>query len=149
MHPTGKHTATVIKAEVAESKTKGTPGVFFTFRTASGEIDGTLWLSEKPYERTLETLRKVFGFNDDFETLGTQIEGRECSITVENETNDKGYESPRVKWINEAKGSASKPAAGGLLARLTAQAKKIAKPAGMPAHSPAPAPVKSDDGNPF
>jgi len=143
MHPTGKHTATVIKAEVAESKTKGTPGVFFTFRTASGEIDGTLWLSEKPYERTLETLRKVFGFNDDFETLGTQLEGRECSITIETKTDDKGRDWPEVKWINEAKGSASKPAAGGLLARLTAQAKKIAKPAGMPA----PAPVKADDGD--
>ncbi len=145
MHPTGKYTATVTKAEVAESKTKGTPGVFFTFRTSSGEIDGTLWLSEKPYERTLETLRKVFGFNDDFETLGTQLEGRKCSITVENETNDKGQDWPRVKWINAVGGSASKPAAGGLLAKPTAQARKIAKPAGMHA----PAPVKSDDGNPF
>jgi hypothetical protein len=150
MHPTGKHTATVIKAEVAESKTKGTPGVFFTFRTASGEIDGAFWLTEKeftkrdgttssPITETLTTLRKVFGFNDDFETLGTQIEGRECSITIENETDDKGKDWPRVKWINALGGSASKP----LLARLTAQAKKIAKPAGMPA----PAPVTADDGD--
>ena len=144
-HPTGRFTATVIKAEVGESQKKGTPGVFFQFRTEEGEIDGALWLTEtrsspdkpSPYERTLNTLRETFGFNDDFATLGEQVEGRECSITVEMEPSQDGTkEFARVKWINPLR-QAAKPAAGGLLARLTAQAKRIAKPAGMPAPAPA------------
>jgi len=134
-HPTGRFTATVQKAEVGESTKKGTPGVFFTFKTSEGEIDGSLWLSEKPYERTLNTLRECFGFNDDFATLGAQVEGRECSITVEIETAEDGKEWPRVKWINPIR-AAAKPAASGLLARLSSQAKTIAKPAGMPAPQP-------------
>jgi len=148
MHPTGKYTATVVRAEIAESKTKGTPGVFFTFRTSEGEIDGTLWLSEKAYERTLNTLRVVFGFNDDFASLAEQVETRECSITVKNELDDQGKEWPRVQWINALK-SANKPAATGLLAKLTANARKIAKPANTPVPSPVAAPTQVGDGDPY
>lgn len=150
-HPTGRFTALVQKAEVGESTKKGTPGVFFSFKTSEGEIDGTLWLSEKPYERSLNTLRECFGFNDDFATLATQAEGREVSITVETETDDKGKDWSRVKWINPIR-AAAKPVAGGMLARLSAQAKAIAKPAGMPAPQPAkpkpaPAPAATNDGD--
>jgi hypothetical protein len=148
-HPTGRFTATIKKAEVGESTKKGTPGVFFLFQTEAGEIDGNLWLSEKAYERTLNTLRECFGFNDDFASLGAQVEGRECSITVELETGTDGKEWPRVKWINPIR-QAAKPAAGGLLARLTAQARGIAKPAGMPAPQPRPAAQElNDDEAPF
>jgi hypothetical protein len=144
-HPTGRFTATVTKAEVGESQKKGTPGVFFQFRTEAGEIDGSLWLSENAYERTLNTLRSCFGFNDDFASLPAQIEGRECSVTVEMEPSQDGTkEFPRVKWINPIR-QAAKPAATGLLARLSAQAKRIAKPADMPAPAPrsAPAPTRA------
>jgi hypothetical protein len=155
-HPTGRFTATVIKAEVGESQKKGTPGVFFQFRTEAGEIDGSLWLTEKefrkadgstssPLHETLRTLRLCFGFNDDFNTLPAQIEGRECSITVEMEPSQNGdKEFARVKWINPIR-AAAKPAATGLLARLSAQAKRIAKPADMPAPAPrsAPAPTRA------
>jgi hypothetical protein len=150
-HPTGRFTALVQKAEVGESTKKGTPGVFFSFKTSEGEIDGTLWLSEKTYERSLNTLRECFGFNDDFATLADQAEGREVSITVETETDEKGKDWSRVKWINAIR-SAAKPVAGGMLARLSAQAKSIAKPAGMPAPQPAkpkpaPAPAAINDGD--
>jgi len=143
-HPTGRFTALVQKAEVGESTKKGTPGVFFSFKTSEGQIDGTLWLSEKPYERSLNTLRECFGFNDDFASLAAQAEGREVSITVETETDEKGKDWSRVKWINAIRSAAAKPVAGGMLARLSAQAKAIAKPAGMPAPQPAkpkPAPA--------
>lgn len=152
-HPTGKFTATVQKAEVGESTKKGTPGVFFLFQTSEGTIDGALWLSEKAYERTLNTLRECFGFNDDFASLAAQAEGREVSITVELETDEKDptKEWPRVKWVNPIR-AAAKPVAGGLLATLSAKAKGIAKPAGMPkpqpraaAPKPAPAPGKDKD----
>lgn len=148
-HPTGRFTATVTKAEVGESQKKGTPGVFFQFRTEAGEIDGELWLTDTrsapdkptPYERALNTLRSCFGFNDDFNTLAAQVEGRECSITVEMEFSKDGTkEFPRVKWINPIR-QAAKPAATGLLARLSAQAKRIAKPADMPAPAPRSAPT--------
>jgi len=151
-HPTGRFTALVLKAEVGESQKKNTPGVFFSFKTSEGEIDGTLWLSEKPYERSLNTLRECFGFNDDFATLAAQAEGREVSITVETETDEKGKDWSRVKWINAIRSAAAKPVAGGMLARLSAQAKAIAKPAGMPAPQPAkpkpaPAPAAINDGD--
>ncbi|HTJ77683.1 MAG TPA: hypothetical protein VL357_01685 [Rariglobus sp.] len=138
----GRYTATVSKADVGESTKKGTPGVFFTFKTEDGEIDGALWLSERAYERTLNTLRECFGFNDDFASLAQQVEGRECSITVEMEADEKdpNKEWPRVKWINPIR-AAAKPVAGGLLAKLTAQARTIAKPAGMPAPQPKAAPA--------
>jgi hypothetical protein len=150
-HPTGRYTALVTKAEVGESTKKGTPGVFFSFKTSEGEIDGTLWLSEKPYERSLNTLRECFGFNDDFASLAAQAEGREVFITVETETDEKGKDWSRVKWINAIR-SGAKPVAGGMLARLSAQAKAIAKPAGMPAPQPAkpkpaPAPAAINDGD--
>lgn len=141
----GRHAVTVIAAEVGESKNKGTPGVFFTFRDAGGDtIEGTLWLSENAFERSVNTLRTAFGFDDNFDTIAGQLIDKECSITVEMEDDDKGREWPRVKWINPARSAASKPAAGGLLARLSAQAKRTAKPEGFtppprqPARAPAP-----------
>lgn len=142
-HPTGRHAATVIKAEVGESTKKGTPGVFFQFRTEHGDIEGSLWLSEAAYERTLNTLRTCFGFSDDFATLDAQLAGRECSITVEMEPDERGErEWPRVKWINPARGSAAKPAGNNLIARLTSQAKRIAKPAGFTPAPPRVAPSR-------
>lgn len=136
-HPTGKFAATIISAQVAESNKKGTPGVFFTFKTSHGEIEGSLWLSDAAYERTLKTIRECFAFNDDFASLGSQIEGKECSITVDMETGSDGKEYARVKWINPVK-PAAKPVSGSLLATLTARAKGIAAPV-----------PKNESGEPF
>lgn len=146
---------TVASAEVAESKTKGTPGVFFTFENEEGKIDGELWLSGGAIERSLNTLREAFSFNDDFVTLSEQCVGKPCVITVEDKEY-KGKFYPKVKWINAVR-TAAKPAAGGLLARLSAQAKGIARPADAPKPNPkvtprptiaAQEPAK-DDGQPF
>lgn len=131
-HPTGKFIATVRKVTVGESTKKGTPGVFFDFETGEGAIEGTLWLSEKAYERTLNTLRECFGFNDDFSTLAEQAEGKQVNIDVQMEPDEKGEkEWPRVKWINPLR-AAAKPVAGGLLAQLSARAKMVARPATAP-----------------
>lgn len=145
-HPTGKFAATVISAEVGESKTKKTPGVFFNFRTSQGEIEGNAWLSENAYERTLNLLRTCFGFDDDFSTISAQCVGQTVLITIETETDEKWKEWSRVKWINPAK-TAAAPASGGLLASLTARARGIACPADAPKAAPKPAPA--DDEVPF
>lgn len=142
-HPTGKFAAKVISAHVAESSKKGTPGVFFLFRTEHDDIEGSLWLSENAFEKTVARLREVFGFNGNFETIPQQIEGKECSITVEMETDAKGKEWPRVKWINAPKSATSRPVSGSLLAQLTARAKGQAAPA--PVAAPAPATKDDED----
>lgn len=137
----GRHTVTVTTAEVGESKKKGTPGVFFDFVDPQGDtIAGELWLTENTLERNTNTLREAFGFNDDFGTLPEQCIGKQCSITVELEADTNGKDWPRVKWINPLR-TANKPAAGGLLAQLSAKAKAIARPAGAPPANPKIAPA--------
>jgi len=147
-------TVIVTAAEVGESKKKSTPGVLLSFKNDEGTIDGSLWLTSGALKRSLNTLRECFGFNDDFATLPEQCIGKQCVITVEDEADDKGKFWPRVKWINAIR-TANKPAAGELLARLSAQAKGIARPADAPkpnpkvtpkpAPAPAAAPVADDE----
>lgn len=150
-------TVTVTPAEVGESKKKGTPGVFFTFKNDEGTIDGSLWLTENTIERSLNNLRECFGFNDDFASVSEQCVGKQCLITIEEEADEKGKYWPRFKWLNPMR-TANKPAAGGLLARLSAQAKGIARPADAPKPNPkvtpkpVPAPAAAsaaDDDRPF
>lgn len=152
----GRHEVTVIEAEIGESKNKGTPGVFFKFEDEIGDqIEGTLWLTEtvgasgkSPFDRSLETLRLAFGFNDDFTKVSEQCVGKRCSITVEDEADDKGKFWPRVKWINPLRGPSSKPAGGSLLATLSKKAKAVPKPADMP-KAQAPKPAADSDAAPF
>lgn len=155
----GRHKATVIAATVGESSEKKTPGVFIDFQLEEGgTIRGTLWLSDRAYERSLNTLREVFAFNDDFESIGAKLEGRACSVVIEFEEDQKepGKFWPRVKWINPV-GAGPKPVAqveNSLLSRLSKQAKTIARPAEAPAPQPktkpAPAQVPAiDDERPF
>lgn len=149
----GRHTATVIAATVGESKNTRTPGVFIDFQLSDGaEINGTLWLSEKAYERTLNTLREVFAFNDDFATIHDQLDGRPCSVTIvmELDQRDLSKEWPRVKWINPIGGTREIPKVEtSILARLTQQARAIARPADAPKPqpkiAPKPAQIESDE----
>ena len=158
----GRHKATVLADQVGESSEKKTPGVFIDFQLEEGgTIRGTLWLSDKAYERSLNTLREVFAFNDDFATVGPQLEGRACSVVIELEQDreDPDKHWPRVKWINAVGGpKAVAPVEDSLLARLSRQAKGIARPAEAPAPQakvapkPAPAPAKApanDEDVPF
>lgn len=153
----GRHEVTVIEAEIGESKNKGTPGVFFRFRDDAGdEIEGTLWLTEtvgasgkSPFDRTLETMRLAFGFNDDFTKVSQQCVDKRCSITVEDEADNNGKFWPRVKWINPLRGPSSKPAGGSLLASLSKKAKAVPKPADMPKTQASKPANESSDQPPF
>lgn len=144
----GRYAAEATAANVGESKTKGTPGVFLTFQIdGGGTIDATLWLSEKAFERSVEVLREVFGFDDNFDTVEGQIVGKRCSITVEMEAdkNDSTKFWPRVKWINPER-EAPKPVASDFLAQLSAKAARIVRTTPAPPPKPsAPAPEKDED----
>lgn len=123
----GRQAATVTACSIGESTNKGTPGVFLTFKNDSNEtIDSALWLSEKAFERTVKVLRDVFDFDDNFDTIDGQVIDKRCSITVEEEVDDKGKAWPRVKWINPEK-HAHKPAADDFLKQLSAKAARIAR----------------------
>lgn len=123
----GQHEVTVSACSVGESSKKGTPGVFLTFRDDAGAtIEGSLWLSEKAFERTVQTLRECFNFDDNFDTIEGQTVEKRCSITVEGEPdqNDATKVWPRVKWINPLR-AAAKPVASDFLKQLSAKAARI------------------------
>lgn len=161
----GRYTATVKSAELGQSAEKGTPYLSFLFATEQGEeLTGYLYLSDAAFERTTKTLREVFGFDNNFETVVEQVTGKEASIVVEIE-NFEGRDRAKVKWINAVGGGAGKPLenAGTLLAQLSAKAKRIpaaaptaartAAPASRPAPAarpaPAPKPAAPEDDVPF
>lgn len=161
----GRYTATIESAELGQSEAKGTPYLSLLCKTAEGEeLTAYLYLSDAAFERTTKTLREVFGFDNNFETVVAQVTGKECSIVVEAEEYE-GKTRMRVKWINAVGGSSGKPLenAGSLLAQLSAKAKRIpaaapsaartAAPASRPAPAarpaPAPKPAAVDEDVPF
>ena len=161
----GRYTATAKTVDLGQSAEKGTPYVSILFENEQGEdLTAFLYLSDAALERTVRTLREVFGFNDDFGTVKEQVTGKRASIVVEAEEYE-GKSRMKVKWINTVGGSSGKPLenAGSLLAQLSARAKRI--PAAAPAATrtaapaarqvpsakpaPAPKPAAVDDGDPF
>jgi hypothetical protein len=160
----GRYTATVKTAELGQSAEKGTPYLSLLCKTAEGdELTAYLYLSDAAFERTTKTLREVFGFDNNFETIVEQVTGKECSIVVEAEEYE-GKTRMRVKWVNTVSGSSGKPLenAGSLLAQLSAKAKRIpaatptssrtAAPASRPAPAarpPTPKPAAVDEDVPF
>lgn len=130
----GRYAAKVIEASLGEAST-GTPYVYLSFETDEGQhIGAWLYVSDKAFENTLETLRETFGFDGNFENLG-QLRAKACSITVEEEKDDKGKPRLRVRWINPP-GGGGKPAPQGLAAQLTAKAARFgATPKAAPAGS--------------
>jgi hypothetical protein len=151
----GRHTATIQSANVTETK-NGKAQVSFDLLLEGGcTFTGTKSLEGGAYEYTLNAIRG-FGFNDDWMTLDAQLSGRECSITIEMEPGQKDPAKlfPKLQYIDPPR-MANKPAAGNLLARLSAQAKGIARPADAPkpnpkvtpkpAPAPAAAPVADDE----
>jgi hypothetical protein len=124
----GRFIATVTGAELGEAKT-GTPYLQINFETDEGSIAGRVWLSDKAFDRAMETLGECFAFDGDFENLA-QLKDKECSITTEmeswedNEGNTK--ETLRVKWINpKGESNSLDPSARqSLAARLSAKAGK-------------------------
>ena len=155
----GRYTATAKTVDLGQSAEKGTPYVSILFENEQGEdLTAFLYLSDAALERTVRTLREVFGFNDDFGTVKEQVTGKQASIVVEAEEFE-GKTRMKVKWVNAVGGVSGKPLenAVSLLAQLSARAKRIpaaaptaartAPVAARPAR-PAPAPkaaVPEDD----
>jgi hypothetical protein len=107
------------------------------------QFTGNKSLEGGAYPYTLNALRK-FGFNDDWDSLGAQLEGRECSVVIELEPGQKDPSRlfPKLAFIDPPRNGASgKPAEGGLLARLKAQARTITRPADAPPPNPKTAPA--------
>ena len=158
----GRYTATAKTVDLGQSAEKGTPYVSILFETEQGEdLTAFLYLSDAALERTVRTLREVFGFNDDFGTVKEQVTGKQASIVVEAEEYE-GKSRMKVKWINTVGGSSGKPLenAGTLLAQLSAKAKRIPASAPVAARAataapraarPAPAPKTAhvDEDAPF
>lgn len=139
----GRHAVFAKQVQTGQSDT-GTPFVQIQFENDSGEhITGWLYLSEKAFERTVNVLREVFAFDDNFDTIFGQVEGKRCSIVCESESYN-GKESMKVKWINAEGGAAAKPIANqsDFMKSLTAKAARIAKPAPKAGVAPRPAAAK-------
>ncbi len=136
----GRYTATVQSAELGQSE-KGTPFLALLCKTEQGEeLTAYLYLSDAAIERTVKTLREVFGFDNDFEKVVEQVTGKPCSIVVEAEEYE-GKTRMKIKWVNTLGGSSAKPLdnAASLLAQLSARAKRIPAAAPAAARTAAPA----------
>lgn len=123
MNP-GTHNAKLQLPRIADqlftTSQSGKDGVVLHFKTEDGgEIHTTLWLSPNAYDRSLQVLKEVFGFNGDWNSLAKTLTlpNLECRIVVEMEDYEakdgSTKQTPRVKWINP-RGAAQKEAAGGV-----------------------------------
>jgi hypothetical protein len=144
----GRYAATVTTVEFGESEKKGTPFINLYLNTEAGSIGAWLYLSDAALPHTVKTLRSAFDFDGNFETADEQIKGKECSITVENEADDKGVERLRVKWINAV--SSSKPIENkeSFLKALSQKASRIPKEAPKAGGAPKAAPTKAAPARP-
>lgn len=139
--------AKVLSAEVGEAQT-GTPFVSLDLETTGPDgdegkhITAYLYLSERAIERTIKVLEDVFAFDGEFEDLEKQVNGKPCSITVEEEEDDKGEMRMKVAWVNSPR--RSKPVEDGFLAKLTRKAREL----GLKPRTPSVAPAPDDDDNP-
>ena len=115
----------------------GTPYLQLSLETEDGEYTTAwLYLSEKAFENTTNRLKDAFGFDGDFETAVQQVRGKPCSITVEEDEDDRGKMRLRVAWVNPPR--ETKPVADGFLAKLSAKALAmgLAAPSVKPAKEP-------------
>lgn len=147
-----------------KSKDKGTPYICIPVEVTGDDVDSgkTIvwngWLSDKAFERTIETLIQVFGFNGDLTGLHKgeiTFEGMPCQVTTEvQEYNGKNY--GKVKFLNKAGYVHETPRlaedeATRLLASMSGRAKKVALAAKAgTAKTPvtSPATRTSQDANP-
>lgn len=125
-------------------------------------ITHSAWLTAKAFDKTIETLLKVFpNWSGDLSRLAANdgdFDGLNCEIVAEPEEYE-GKTRIKVKWLN-AVGGGGKPMARekveGLVARLNRRALELAnalpKPAGQatPAvKTPSTSPEFEDDDIPF
>jgi hypothetical protein len=124
LNEAGDFLATVKEAEFAESE-KGTPSLALLFETEKGSIWGNMYLSDAAIERTVQALREAFNFDNNFDSLPTQVLNKQCNIVCEFEENEDGKEWLRVKWVNPVRKSKPLSNAAALLKQLSERAKRI------------------------
>lgn len=97
----GTYKATVISHAIAETS-KGDPQATITFSfEAEGRPQNITWygsFSEKATPHTVKALL-VCGLQGSNPAGPLEI-GKEVNIVVENETDDKGKERSKVRWVN-------------------------------------------------
>ncbi|EIP99356.1 hypothetical protein OpiT1DRAFT_03870 [Opitutaceae bacterium TAV1] len=130
----GRFAVTASNTQFGESST-GTPFIQITFTTDDQQtITGWLYLSEKAFERTLEVMREVFGFDDNFDTLTGQVDGKRCSIVTEFEAGQDGKPRLKVRWVNTEGGGMKAPNPisnqSAFLRDMTRRAKMLARTTG-------------------
>jgi hypothetical protein len=116
-----KYEATVVKAGMEESQSKGTLGISLTFsvKTEDGGlayIDHTMWVTPNTRDRVLENLQTL-GLNKErvfepgvLDNLTDHLQGAVCSITTKLDEY-RGEERVIVQWINPTKPPVSEDAA--------------------------------------
>lgn len=141
----GRYKAIATKAEWGQSNT-GTNFLRISFDTDKGHIFGWVYFSEKSRQGTIERLREVFGISNNARSWPAEIEGKECSIVVEQGEDADGNPrvnkdgTPRfdVKYINPvSQGPKPIDNEDSFLANLSAYAAR------MPAAPPKAAPVRA------
>ena len=119
----GRYNAKVELAEIRQSEATGAYYLYMEFANDDGECASKrLYLSEKALEYSVKSLNEAFDFDGDFSSVGTQLVGAECRITVaESETENDG-KYLEVRFINRISPRDS-PASADAIGRLSAMAK--------------------------
>jgi hypothetical protein len=154
------------KAWVVNNAGTGTPQVVVEFALL-GEYEGQsrAWygfLTEKAWERTIESLRYCGWKGDDLYADFTGLDANEVDIEIAHEPDQKGVMRERVKWVNKRGGLAVKAPMppeqlkafaaqmkAKIRAKEAAEGKKVATPVPAktskpPARAEPPPPTDSD-----
>lgn len=112
----GTYRAKVLNNVFAKSQNKGTPSIKIKVETAFNLKDpntpvvehlyGDLYLSDKAYENSFNTLENAFGWaGDNLIELNDpdRLAGVEVDVVVENEEYD-GKTNPKIKFFNKPGG---------------------------------------------
>jgi hypothetical protein len=112
----GTHEAKAVEWALASAGEKRTPEVAIRFSILSGRCEGDSitwhgWLTDKAFDRTIESLQYCGWEGDDLRKL-EGLDTNEVSIVVELEefTTAEGEVrvNPKVRWVNRAGGLAIK-----------------------------------------
>ena len=139
-----KYTGEIIDASLYRSNNKGTLGLELRIQCEEGNIDHTLWLSDKARPNSEKKLKEL-GITEQemksgvfWNAVGTFLMGKRVRIETEQEIYN---EKPRVrvKWLNADNGSLEEGDMATAAARLFG---------GGGAPAPAPQPKPAENWNP-
>lgn len=119
----GRYNTKVELAEIRQSEATGAYYLYMEFATDDGKCASKrLYLSEKALEYSVKSLNEAFDFDEDFSSVGTQLVGAECRITVAESETENGGKYLEVRFINRVSPKDS-PASADAIGRLSAMAK--------------------------